>query len=249
MPFIRVSFDGSGQAARSLPKRERVFVINDSGFSITVIDGANNFVLNNNAMASWSVDPGAIIAFVGTAASTFLFGWGDFDLDLIPGTANSLQGFGYDQILQTFAFNASVASGRKIAAGLIDSAGNEVVFSAANPGGLTKGVPVKLATGQSVGVTSLPTIASINAQGQVATTLGVVTPIFTYVGKSIVVRNLGAGDVDVGDPTVTFGAGFRLVAKEAVFLVINNQAAGAGFTLYAIDNGLSTGTLSWIGFS
>lgn len=84
MPFIRVTFDSNGQAARSLYPRDKAFIVNDSGSAITIIDGANNFSLNNNAMASWTTE--GILSFAGTATASFLFGWGDFDLDTIPGS-------------------------------------------------------------------------------------------------------------------------------------------------------------------
>lgn len=86
MPFVRVTFDPNGQAGRTVDDGTHVFIVNDSGNNVTIIDGANNFVLQPNVIASWTAKAG-MIAFVGTAATSFLFGWGDFDLEAVPGVS------------------------------------------------------------------------------------------------------------------------------------------------------------------
>src|SRR5579864_4539221 len=84
MPFRRITFDSNGQAGTSIPRLQRVYVLNDSGNPITIVDGSANFVLQANTYAKWTPDE-LQLSFTGTSGTTFLFAWGDFKIDPMPG--------------------------------------------------------------------------------------------------------------------------------------------------------------------
>lgn len=204
MPFIRVTLDSNGQAGRTVDNRTHVFIVNDSGNNLTIIDGASNFTLNNNAMAQWTAEQG-MIAFAGTAGNTFLFGWGDFRLDPVPPTSSvsitgQPVGIKIDQTSPNFRIRGQNADA---GAGGIDE-----IIQGLNAFTATVGADV--AIGASNGTIIIPLVADasgflkVNLATSSGLQIGLGNAVSTQAGGSATAPAAGATIVSIATNAITY---------------------------------------------
>lgn len=135
---------------------------------------------------------------------------------------------GFDQQLPTFTTGLHTVGTRHIVAEVVASSGG--------------GLPVAV---QGVVTANPAAITAVQSTGQVTTTLGTATELegTNLPFRTLLLENLGAGDVDLGKSTVTFGTGYRLKSGAALNITYPSNCQA---DLWAIDNNAATATLSFI---
>jgi hypothetical protein len=236
MPFRRILFDNNGQAGTAIASIQRVYVLNDSGHPVTVVDGTDNFTLQPSTYVRWT-PASTSLSFIGTAATSFLFAWGDFKIDPMPGTG----GF---QNVEVY-----------------DSSGNAIASATSLPAVGARGLVVRLPNQQVIGITGTVSISAANnlpvaprgtysggpIYGQ--QTLAVTATSIYAIGagsSGITVRALAvnAGDVFLGDASVSTANGCPLSPGQGI--AIPAPSVG-GTTVYGVSSN-GTDTVGYIAY-